>query len=302
VSRFATDLLKIKAQVVCGFFRPETIIQMACVEQMVQEDQQLVPQAIQMLTTDVLKGFRIEIAADSMIQVDEAEQKKDRLELLEATGGFLEKSMQFVQVAPETAPLIAAIMKFAIASFRAGKDLEGVFDATFDQMTQKAAQPQQSQPNPDMIKAQVAQEEIQSKVQIEAARLQQEQQSSQQRLQMESSRDSQAMQLKAQTDSATLEQTVTLETLRMQHERDMEILKQEFERWKVEFEAGIKMKVAEMTATTQRENALISAEVAQSNSEISAGMQMSKMEHDSDMSERQMEHEKETNESEDKKE
>ncbi|MCX6010219.1 MAG: molecular chaperone, partial [Chloroflexi bacterium] len=262
VSEFAQDLIKMKAQIMCKHFSPDTLAKLACVQQFSQDDQQLIGPAIQMLTQDPMMGFRVEIAADSMIQADEDQEKKDRVEFLTAAGGFLEKASQVGAGVPELVPVIMDMLKFGITAFKVGRTMEGEFDKVADEMKQKASQPQQQKPDPEMMKIQAGQQTEQGKMQIDQAKLQQESQASQMRLQMEQQRDQSAMQLKAQTDQAKLQQDAQLEQMKFQHEQFMEQSRQDFERWKIEFQESTKITVAEISAKTTMDQALMSAETA----------------------------------------
>ncbi|MDO8707015.1 MAG: hypothetical protein Q7J84_18970 [Sulfuricaulis sp.] len=175
VARYATDVLQLKAQVMCSKFAPQTLIAISAAEQLSPEDQQAVPQALSLLvgmermqdpkaeSPNPLRSFRIEVASDSMIQMNEAQEKKDRMEFLTAFGTYLEKASQVGAVAPQMAPLLIEVGKFGIAAFKAGKQIEGTFDAALDQLK---AQGNQTPPDPKAMqeqammqaKAQVAQE------------------------------------------------------------------------------------------------------------------------------------------------
>ena len=43
-----------------------------------------------------LRAFRIEVNADSMIQMNEGQEKQDRMEFLTANGGFMKQAMEMV--------------------------------------------------------------------------------------------------------------------------------------------------------------------------------------------------------------
>ncbi len=91
-SCFASNILKIKAQIICGQFQPETLVKIGGVEQLQPDDQQLVPQAIAMLKDNPMRTFRIEVATDSMLYQDEQQEKEDRVAFLGAVGTYLEKA------------------------------------------------------------------------------------------------------------------------------------------------------------------------------------------------------------------
>jgi hypothetical protein len=210
VARFASQILKIKAQIICQHFQPETIMKIGGAELLSPVDQQLVPQAIQLLKDNPMRTFRIEIATDSMLYADEAQEKADRVEFLQATSSFIEKAIQGAQAVPELTPLLMDLLKFGVQGFRVGRTLEGEFDTFADAEKEKqmqvAANPQPPAPDPEVIKAQAEQQKMQMEAQIK---------------QME-------MQAEAQREAQRLE----------------------FDRYKVELENNTKVLIAEMSAKT----------------------------------------------------
>ena len=173
VSRFATDVLQIKAQVMCSKFAPQTLIAISASEQLSEMDKQDVPQALALLvgeerlqdpsaeSPNPLRAFRIEVNADSMIQMNEAKDKADRMEFLTAIGTFIEKAAPVVQMAPAAGPLVVEMLKFGVTAFKVGKTVEGKFDELIDQMVQAPA----SQPvDPEAMKEQAM---LQAKAEVE---------------------------------------------------------------------------------------------------------------------------------------
>lgn len=180
VARFASQILKIKAQIICQHFQPETIMKIGGAELLSQTDQQLVPQAIQLLQDSPMRTFRIEIATDSMLYADEQQEKQDRVEFLQATSSFIEKAIQGAQAVPEMTPILMDLLKFGVQGFRVGRTLEGEFDTFADAEKEKQAQaqanPQPPAPTPEMIKAQAEQQKMQMEAQVEQMRMQLESQ------------------------------------------------------------------------------------------------------------------------------
>ncbi len=180
VAQFATEILQLKAQIICNKFDPETLTKISAAAQLTPEDQQMVPAAIEMLKNEPMRSFRIEIAADSLVQMDESQEKNDRMEMLNAIGGYIQKSMPAIEQAPELAPMLVEFIKFGAAAFKVGKGIEGVIDETMDQIKQsiEAKKIQPPQPNPEMLKVQAKQQADQAKIQADqqadAMRLQQE--------------------------------------------------------------------------------------------------------------------------------
>lgn len=160
VSRYATDILQLKAQIICRKFNPQTIMTMAAIDQLTPEDQQMVPQAIALLVGEQrmqdpeadgpnpLRSFRIEVAADSLVQLDEQAEKQDRMEMITAFGGGMEKMAVVCAQAPQLIPLCIEVLKFGLQAFKVGKAIEGTFDTALDQLKQQAQQQMQN-PQPD---------------------------------------------------------------------------------------------------------------------------------------------------------
>jgi len=190
VARFASQILRIKAQIICQQFQPETIMKIGGAELLSDTDKQLIPQAMELLKNNPMRTFRVEIATGSMLYADEAQEKQDRVEFLQSTGAFIEKAIQGAQQVPELTPLLMDLLKFGVQGFRVGRTLEGEFDTFADaekeKQAQKAAQPPAQQPpTPEMIKAQAEQQKMQMEAQIKQAEMQAEAQREAQRLEFD---------------------------------------------------------------------------------------------------------------------
>jgi hypothetical protein len=176
VAMFASEILKIKAQIICQHFQPETILKIGGAENLSDTDKQMIPQALELIKNNATRTFRIEVATDSMLYADEQQEKADRIEFMTATSGFVEKAVQAAQVAPQLVPLMMDLLKFGVTGFRVGRTLEGEFDNLADQMKQAQAKkdatpPQPPPPTPEMMKMQADQQVEQMKMQMEAQRL-----------------------------------------------------------------------------------------------------------------------------------
>ena len=217
VAMFASEILKIKAQIICQHFQPETILKIGGAENLSDIDKQMIPQALELIKNNATRTFRIEVATDSMLYADEQQEKADRIEFMTATSGFVEKAVQAAQVAPQLVPLMMDLLKFGVTGFRVGRTLEGEFDNLADQMKQaqakKDANPQPPQPTPEMMKAQADQQIAQQNAQIE--------------------------QMKAQQSAQTEQMKMQLESQRL-----------EFDKWKVEMDNNTKVLIAEMSSKT----------------------------------------------------
>lgn len=208
VAQFATELLQIKAQVMCGNFEPQTLLAISAADQLTVSDADVLavapqlgqpagmvmgpmgqpqpapppiatmtPQqkkdvvfraALQLLMGDrvldpkaqgknPLRSFRVEIAADTLVQIDEEMEKQSRLEFLKAVGAYTGEMVKVVGAAGPLAmpilPMMAEGLKFGAQAFKAGRQMEGVIDEMVEKLRQIAANPPKPQPDPAMIKA-----------------------------------------------------------------------------------------------------------------------------------------------------
>jgi hypothetical protein len=234
VACYASRILKIKAQVICGQFQPETLVKIGGVAQLSPDDQALVPQAIAMLKDNPMRTFRIEVATDSMLYQDEQQEKEDRVAFLGAVGTYLEKTVQAAQSMPsEATPLLMDMLKFGVTGYRVGRALEGEFDNVVDAIKEQAKQPKQPKPDPAMEKVkadlQIAQQKAQLEIQTRQTELQNQSQVREHEIQLEAQRNQAQAQLSAQLDAQ----------------------KTEFEKWKTQLDNETKIVIAELEAKTK---------------------------------------------------
>ena len=249
VALFASELLRLKAQIICTKFQPETILKFAAADQMSPADQQMIPQALALMQDNPLRSFRIQVAADSLVQLDENQNKQDRMEFMNAFSNFMREAVPAGQASPEMVPLLMDMMKFGIGGFKQAEVMEGAIDAALQQMIaaaqQKAMNPQ---PSPEMQK-------IQAQTQMEQAKVQADAQGQQARMQA----DVQIEQMKAQMNAQ-------LETQRQQHEAQLKMqelaAQEQFDRWKAELEAATKIMVARISANPGMDIPAIEAQQA----------------------------------------
>lgn len=254
VAEFATDLLRLKAQIMVGKFDQQTLMRMACVEQLSQQDQALIPQAMQLLQENPLRSFRIEIAADSLIQMDEQAEKMARTEFVKVIGSYLKEAQPVVQAAPQLATLVLELLKFACVPYKVGKSIEGLIDETADKMKQEieARSGQPPPPNPEMVKVQGMQAIAQAKLQGEQASAQQDAQLRMQEIQAESAAREREIQMEAQLEA----HRNMLESQRAQQQSMMDA---QFARFEAVMKARTAIEVAEIGAKATLDSAQVSA-------------------------------------------
>lgn len=290
VAIYATELLRLKAEVICGKFTDQTILEMSSAAQLLPSDQQLIGPALQMLRNNVSRSFRIEVDADSLVQIDEDAQKKDRVEFLTTVSGFLQQALPAASANPELAPVLVEMLKFGVAAFKAGKTLEGMLDNAADALA-KEVQAKQGQPKPPPIEIQKVQAESQARMQEMQAKGQMDMQAEQQRNQLEGAKLQQQGQLemlkahlKQQSDDFAQRvqaQQAAQETAMEMHRDEMDRRSQEhadmvkamIEADRAERDRQFQMLMTAMNNQTKLEVAEIGAQTTLDAAQISAARQ-----------------------------
>ena len=231
VALFATEVIRLKAQVMCMRYQPQTILAYSAAEQMSDADKALIPQALQLIRDKPLRNFRIDIAADSLVQIDEVQEKQDRLQFMQAFGGFLQQALPVGQASPELVPVMMDLLKYGVQAFKAARPLEGTIDAATEQLKQMAAQPRENPAAQQaQMEAQAEQAKSQMLMQIEQAKLQQ----SAQVEALKAQNDQQLEQMKQQFEAQLAQQKIAAE--------------QQMAKYKADLDAATKVMVARISA------------------------------------------------------
>jgi hypothetical protein len=227
VSRFAANLLQLKAQIICNHFDDKTILMISAAEQLSEQDKQLIPQALQLLRNDPMRSFRIEISSDSMTLQDEQQEKQDRVEFLTAVSQYLEKATQAALQSPDLVPLM--------------------IDQTAEQIKQRMSQPQPPQPDPEQIKQEA-----------ETQRFQMQQQAEMQKKQYEMQQEQQMAMFNAQLETAMKEKDAQLEMVMQRNEmaaqQQLEWFKGQIELIKAQISADATISAQQDSAAEQALN------------------------------------------------
>lgn len=106
-----------------------------------QQKQQSFDQAVALIKSDGMHGFRIDIEADSTIAPDEQQEKQSRVEFMQQFIPFLGQIIPFCQGNPAMAALGREMTLFTVRAFRVARPLEESIGKAFDAFAQM-------QPNP----------------------------------------------------------------------------------------------------------------------------------------------------------
>jgi len=238
VARFASDIMRIKAEIMVKHFEPQVLIQKSNI--LATGEQQFIGPAIQLLQSEEGFEWRIEVNADTLSQADYAAEKTDRTEFMAMMTKFMAQFGPMVQSAPASVPLLLTMLKWAVAGFRNARDIEGIIDKELDRMIKEASMPKQPKPDPEMMK-----------LQAEQQMAQQEHQMTMQAKQMELQIDKQVSAMEMQQKQMEM----ALERQRLEMEMAME---QQRQQQQMQFEAimnSIKLQAAQEQAAVKLESA-----------------------------------------------
>jgi len=90
------------------------------------------------LRSDQRRGYRVDIQTDSLTQVNDEQEKKQRIEFLSVMQKFAETSIPGIMQFPAMAPFAKEMASFVLGAFKVGRTLEEVVDDTFSQLEQMA--------------------------------------------------------------------------------------------------------------------------------------------------------------------
>lgn len=200
--------------------------------------------ALKLLKDGRMVAFRVEVTADTMIEVELAEQREQTSEFMGAMTQFIQAS---AQLPPNTLPITSAMIQWAVRQFRVGRDIEGKISAGIDKMLSDAAA-QEGQPPPEDPKVTVAK----MKQESDAQAAQQDSQAKMAEMQAKA----QAAQEESDRKMQEMQATMQMNAEKMQAE-----LQADRERTSAELQAMREKNAAEIEAILVKAN--IQAETAQ---------------------------------------
>jgi hypothetical protein len=275
VARFATDIFKLKAQIICKFYPPELIVQMSGVMNTPDgQDPQMLQAALEMLSNSTIRDFHIAVEADSLAQIDEQAEKQGAQEAIQAIGLFLREAIPMISQAPETLPMASEMLLFLVRRFRAGRGLESAVERAMKALQDKADQAAQQQPSPppEMLQMQAEQQAEQMRMQAQAQSEQMKMQADAQLAQAQAQLDMQMHQAKVQAEMQLAQMKADFETVKQNNELQIKARemagKEEYERWKAELDAATKIMVARIGSNPGIDLPVVEAAAAQITNEL----------------------------------
>ena len=275
VAQFATDIFKLKAQVICKFYPPELIVQMSGVMNTPDgQDPQRLQAALEMLSNSTIRDFHIAVEADSLAQIDEQAEKQGAQEAIQAIGLFLREAIPMISQAPETLPMASEMLLFLVRRFRAGRGLESAVERAMKALQDKAdaATQQQPGPPPEMLQMQAEQQAEQMRMQAQAQTEQMKMQAQAQIEQGKAQLEMQMHQAKVEAEMQLAQMKADFETIKQNNELQIKARemagREEYERWKAELDAATKIMVARIGSNPGVDLPVVEAAAAQITNEL----------------------------------
>lgn len=146
--RYLTDLLKIKAEILCEMLTPELLAQFADDN----ADMQVLSGAIQLLKTDKLRNLTLGIETDtSFMQSEEAEKTMNAVKNIHE---MITAAFQVVSAQPALLALYKQMLTSVVVTLPNTRQFTAAIDETFMKIEKELAQPSEPEVNPDVIRAQ----------------------------------------------------------------------------------------------------------------------------------------------------
>lgn len=174
VANFASAIFRIKAQLLAKHFTPEMLLKLSGIEHTpdAKTNPDLIVEAIRLIKNQQEFTWRVTVDADSMKMADYAAEKEERSAFITSVATYLQSASTMVKESPAMAPLLIEMLKYAAASQRGSKVLEGVMDSTLEkvqaELDQASANPP---PNPEQQKMAVEKQKAELTQQSEMMKL-----------------------------------------------------------------------------------------------------------------------------------
>ena len=171
------------------------------------------PQVLAILKSDLSRTLAIDVETDSTVAIEDAEEKKQKIEFLNYVTPFLQNMLPAIQSGALPGDVGKALLLFAIRAFKHGRELEDAIEASPGSMQQLQGLQQQLQQSQQQMQQQAAQ----------AQQLQQQNQQLQGQLQEATGAEAQAKvqgaQVKAQAETTKAGAAVQVANLQLAREQ-----------------------------------------------------------------------------------
>ncbi len=158
IAEWISHALRIKAEIICKHWQPQTIIQRSNIER--TPDAQLAMQAIELLKNEEMAEYRVNVEADSMAALDWAAERDAAVQFMQGLGAFISQVAPMAQQVPGAAPVLLSLLQWSVSKFRVSTQIESILDQAISGIKQQGIQPPGPSP---MQQAEVAEKQAGAK-------------------------------------------------------------------------------------------------------------------------------------------
>lgn len=147
-AKFAGGAQKIRGEIICKHFQPETIMERANTASLPPADLQRVPAALQILKSGKV-DYRISVKPESISLTDYAANKQEAMDVAGGIGEYVQALAPVAQMMPGIGPAFLEILQVLLSRVKGGDVFEPIIDGLVMQLQQQAQQAAQQPPPPD---------------------------------------------------------------------------------------------------------------------------------------------------------
>jgi len=147
---------------------------MATIKGMPREDLEYVPAALKLLKNCEEAALRVKIRPESVAMTDYAQLQQERTQFISNLALFMQSAAPLTEQEPTVAPFLLEMLKWGLASFKGGNEIEGVLDRAIDTLKkQPAKKPEQdNSAQVEQMKSQAKIQQIQASLQADLKKIQ----------------------------------------------------------------------------------------------------------------------------------
>lgn len=243
-AQFASDLMQLKAEVICKHFDGKTIVKLANMQYSFDDEPDLIAKAVALLKQPEMAHIRVAIRSESVAMVDYTSLQEERSAFLNALSTFMQSSAPLMEADPNATPFLLQLLQWGLSGFKGAQEIEGVIDKAIESALEQQ-KAKQGQADPAVMEQQGRIFEQQQKTEGELAKVQ-----------AKAAADVQIREVDMNADMNTAIQEHELKMAEIQAQTMAEIFKIEAKK-----EADLAVERAQYLNTIAQQNNLVEGEI-----------------------------------------
>lgn len=140
--------------------------------------QRLQAEVMRIIRSEVERCYRIEVASDSMVALDQRQERQDGVDLMASAGSFFQQLTGIIEQFPPALQMGLSLFQYTLRLYRGGKEMEPVFmnllQSAAQYTEQKAQEAANAPQDPKLVEAQTRMQIAQLEAQSASERAQME--------------------------------------------------------------------------------------------------------------------------------